>query len=266
MAPKRETALDAWGRELAYACEAADLTGKQLAERLHVVPSTVSQWMNGRRTPHLEDVERCDQVLGTNGYLVRYFKQWVTPEVPSVWADQWRMAEAHANMIQSYDASAIPGILQTPEYARAVIGLNRHSPIDLDERVHRRIERQAILNDQNPPMCIFVIDEYALYRMFGGPKVMIDQLVRLLDYATWPNILIKIIPEGTEYYAGSSFMILRLDDANVVNLDDALNGRIIDGRGEIAEVNKIWEEIREVALPCNQSVELIEKAIKKWES
>jgi transcriptional regulator with XRE-family HTH domain len=265
MAPKRETALDAWGKELAYACEAAGLTGRQLAETLHVAPSTLSQWMNGRRTPHLDDVNRCDQALSTNGYLVRYFERWVTPEVPSVWADQWQVAEAHANLIQSYDAYTVPGLLQTPDYARAVIGLHRHSPIDLEERVRRRLERQAVLNDENPPMCIFVIDEYALRRMFGGQKVMIQQLMRLLEFATWPNIVLKIVPLGTEYYAGSSFMILRLDGAEVINLDDVLNGRIIKGVGEAAEINRIWEEIRESALAFEQSVELIEKVIKEWE-
>src|SRR5690349_3791551 len=100
MAPKRETALAAWGRELSHACESARITGKQLASMLNVAPSTVSQWANGKRTPHLDDVKRCDEALGTNGFLARYFERWVTREIPSEWADKWLKAEASANLVQ----------------------------------------------------------------------------------------------------------------------------------------------------------------------
>lgn len=266
MAPKRETALDAWGRELAYACEAAGLTGKQFAEVLHVAPSTVSQWMNGRRTPHLDDVKRCDESLHTNGYLTRYFEKWVAREIPSEWADQWREAEVQANLLQSYDPSVVPGLLQTPDYIRAVLGHNRHSSIDIDERVRRRLDRQAVLDDGNPPMCIFVIDEYALRRLVGGARIMVDQLARMLDLATRDNIVVKIVPMGTDYYVAPSFMIARLDGVDLVNLEDALIGRILEERAAVVEIAKIWEDIREVALPPKDSIQLIEKAMSQWET
>ncbi|MCO6010757.1 helix-turn-helix transcriptional regulator [Actinoallomurus purpureus] len=266
MAPKRETALDVWGRELAYACEAAALTGKQLAERLHVAPSTVSQWMNGRRTPHLDDVNRCDEALGTNGYLGRYFEKWVTREIPAVWTDRWLSAEAHANMIQNYDLAVIPGLLQTPDYARAVIQFNRHLSIDIDELVRRRMSRQAILNDENPPMCIFVIDEYVLRRMVGDKKVMFDQLAHVRDLAQWSNIVVKIVPAGTNCYAGGPFMIAKLDGVEIANLDTALRGQVIEKPEQVAEIGRIWEDIRELALSPKDSLTLIERVAKEWEA
>lgn len=265
VAPKRETALEAWGRELQHACGAAGMTGKQLAETLHVVPATVSQWMNGRRTPHLKDVERCDAALGTHGYLARYFKKWVTQEIPSEWQDKWLSAEIRATLVQNFELSVIPGLLQTEAYARTVIGYNRHSSIPVNERVRRRMARQAILTDDNPPMCIFVIDEYALHRPVGGRDVMVEQLKLLVDLATRPNVVIKIVPSGTEYYAGTPFMIARFDGIEVVNLDDALSGRVIEGHRDVAEINKIWEDIREAALSQNDSRELIEKVMKEWD-
>lgn len=265
MAPKRETALDAWGKELRYSCEAAGMTGKQLAEELHVTPATVSQWMNGKRTPHIEDVGRCDEILGTNGYLTRYFQKWVTPEIPTEWDDRWLTAEALANMLQNFELSVIPGLLQTEDYARAVIQQNRHSSFDIEERVRRRMERQSILDDENPTMCIFVIDEYALRRLVGSREIMVEQLKRLRDLAAQKNIVIKVVPSGTEYYAGSPFMIARLDRAEVVNLDDALKGHVIEGHADIAEINKIWEDIREAALPPADSLELIEEVSKEWQ-
>lgn len=266
MAPKRETALDAWGKELRYACEAAGMTGKQLAEELHVAAATVSQWMNGKRTPHVEDVARCDEKLGTNGYLTRYFEKWVTREIPTEWDDRWLTAEAQANMLQDFEPSVLPGLLQTEDYARTVIGYNRHSSIDVEEGVRRRLERQTILNDENPTMCIFVIDEYALRRPVGGRDIMVEQLKRLRDLAAQLNIVIKVVPSGTEYYAGTPFVIARLDGAEIVYLDDALRGRVIEGHAEVVEINKIWEDIREAALPPADSLGLIEEVLKEWES
>jgi hypothetical protein len=173
-------------------------------------------------------------------------------------------AEAQANLLQDFELSVIPGLLQTPDYARAVLQYNRHAPIDIEERVRRRIKRQAILTDDNPPMCIFVIDEYALHRMVGGKEVMLEQLTRLRDLASQPNIVIKIVPSNTEYYAGCPFMVARMDSIEIVNLDDALSGRVIKERGKVVEIVKIWEEIREAALSSKESLQLIEKVMEKW--
>ncbi len=264
MAPKRETALDSWGKELGLACEATGLTGRQLAEKLHVAASTVSQWINGRRTPHIQDVERCDAALGTNGYLARYFERWVTREIPTEWDDKWLTAEAHANLLQNFELFVIPGLLQTPEYARAVLQYNRHSSIDIEERVRRRIERQAILTDENPPMCIFVIDECAIRRTFGDKKVMAEQLTRLRELASQPNIVVKLVPLGAEYYPAGPFMIVRFNKTELANLDTTLDGQVVEGEHEVAEITKIWEDIREAALPPKESIELIEEVMAEW--
>ncbi|MDN3354754.1 helix-turn-helix transcriptional regulator [Actinomadura sp. DC4] len=265
MAPKRETALEAWGKELGHACDAAKMTARQLAKSLTVAPSTISQWMNGKRTPHLEDVKRCDDVLGTNGFLARYYERWVTREIPSEWDDAWLAAEGLANLIQNYELSVIPGLLQTENYARAVMRFTRHSPIDVEERVHRRVVRQKILTDENPPMCIFVIDEYALRRLVGGPDVMVEQLAYLCECAKRPNIVAKVIPAGIEYYSTLPFMIAELDNAKLVNVDDILSGRVVEGNGDVVEASKIWEDVREAALPPKDSMKLIEKVIEEWQ-
>ncbi len=265
MAPKRETALDTWGTELGLACDAAGMTGRRLAETLHVAASTVSQWMNGRRTPHLDDVKRCDEVLGTNGYLARYFERWVTREIPSEWVDKWLSAEANANLLQNFEISVIPGLLQTENYARAVMRFARHSALDVEERIQRRMDRQRILNDENPPMCIFVIDEYILRRPTGGPEVMVEQLIHLRECTKLPNVVIKVVPSGTEYYSTLPFMIAELDGVKITNVDDALSGRVVEVNGEVVEVGKIWEDVREAALPPKDSLELIEKVIEEWQ-
>lgn len=266
MAPKRETALDSWCKELALACDASPLSRRQVAESVRVAPSTLSQWINGKRTPHVKDVQRCDDALGTNGYLARYFERWVTHELPPEWDDKWLAAEARANLLQDYELSAVPGLLQTKNYASAVMQFARHSPLDVEERIRRRLERQAILSDDNPPLCIFVIDEYVLRRPMAGPEVMVEQLAHLLECVARPNIVIKVIPSDTLYYSALPFMIAELDGAKITNLDDALSGRVIERNGEITEITKIWEDIREAALPPKESAELIKGVMKEWEA
>lgn len=266
MAPKRETALDAWGKELAHACESAGMTGRQLAEALHVAPSTVSQWMHGRRTPHVEDVERCDGLLATNGYLARYFNRWVAREIPASWTGGWRAAEAQAEVINSFDLSVVPGLLQTEDYARAILRFSQHPAVDFEELTHRRMERQAVIDGENPPLCIFVIDQSALWRMVGDADIMSAQLARLCDLATRPNVVVKVIPSGVEYYAGCPFMLLWLDGTEIVALDDAFRGRVVEDRVVVAAVRKIWEGIREAALTPGDSLNLIKGVMSEWEA
>lgn len=264
MAPKRRTALEKWGRELGHAIDASEISARQLAQDINVAPSTISNWVGGKRMPDVKDVQRIERALGTNGYLERTLVEWVSEEVPSEWRDKWLAAEKLAHMVFNFELSVVPGLLQTEDYARTVIQYNRHAPFDAEQRVRRRMERQEILTDTNPPTCVFVIDEYVLHRNVGGPKIMAEQLAHLHDLAEQPNVVIKVVPTGTEYYAGCPFMLARLNGKEIANLDDTLTGRVIEGNDDVTEVAKIWEDIREAALPPKESLEVIEKAFESW--
>lgn len=261
-----ETAQDAWCMELSNAIDHVGMKGREFAQAMGVAPSTVSQWLKGKRTPDIEDIRRCDEKLGTNGYLTRYFERWVTREFPSEWADRWLAAERRANLLQAYESSVMPGLLQTENYARAIMTLARHSPIAVEERMRRRLERQQIFRDENPTMCVFVLDEGVLRRNIGGPDVMLEQSEHLRDAANEPYIVVKVVPSGTEYYAAYPFMLAELDGAKVVSIDDVLMGRVIEGNGDVAEVTKIWEDIREAALSPRESLVLIEGVINEWQT
>lgn len=269
MAPKRETALELWGYEFARAREAAGFSSQvALAghEGVHVSVSLIKHWETGRRLPSREDLADCEKVLGTNGYLGRLLEKWVSREVPAEWRDKWVSAEARATLIHNFELSVIPGLLQTENYARAVLRHNRRTSIDIEEGVRARLARQAILTDGNPPTCLFVIDEYALRRNLGGREVMAEQLIRLRELAEQPDIIVQTVPSGAEYYAGCPFMIVRFDGTEIANLDDALRGQIIEGRDEIAELTRIWEDIRRAALSPKESLKLIEKVTAEWTS
>ncbi|HEU5156329.1 MAG TPA: helix-turn-helix transcriptional regulator [Streptosporangiaceae bacterium] len=269
MAQKRETALELWGYEFARAREAAGF-GSQVAfaahDNVHVSASLIAHWETGRRLPRKEDLADCEKVLGTNGYLARLLDKWVSREVPTEWQDKWLSAEARATLIHNFELSVVPGLLQTESYARAVLRHNRRASIDVEEGVRARLARQAILGDGDPPTCLFVIDEYALRRNVGGPEVMVEQLTHLRDLAEHPDIVVQIVPSGVDYYAGCPFMLARFDGTEIANLDSALRGQIVEGHDEVAQITRVWEDIRRAALSPKESLELIEKVIAEWTS
>jgi hypothetical protein len=145
-----------------------------------------------------------------------------------------------------------------------VLKFNRRTSIDIEERVQARLERQAILDGDNPPTCVFVIDEYALRRPAGGRKVMAEQLARLRELAERPDIIVQIVPSDAEYYAGCPFMIAKFDGVEIANLDSALRGQIVEARDDIFELTIIWEDIRRAALSPKESLKLIDKVRQEW--
>ncbi|WP_395111278.1 Scr1 family TA system antitoxin-like transcriptional regulator [Actinomadura sp. SCN-SB] len=272
MAPKRETALQLWGKELAHAREAAGLTGKQLAEAIYVAPSTIGMWETGKRVPKLKELRLCEDKLGTRkpdagedapGYLERLLVKWVSRDISPEWSE-WKEVEEQASTVLWYELSVVPGLLQTPDYARAVLQYNHQAPMDLEQRVLDRLERQAVLEQGDPPTCVFVMDEYAIRRCVGGPKVMHEQLVRLLELAEHPDIIMQIIPAGTEYSVSCPFVIAKVDGAEIAHLDDALTGRMIEGHEKVSQIVKTWQRIHSAALPDKASLELMEKVAESW--
>ena len=267
MAPKRETALELWGYELARAREAAGMTGKQLAEALYVVPSTVSQWENGKRTPHLKDVERIEEVLGTNGYLKRYLVKWVPREISPQWLE-WIGIEENAETLLSFEHSVVPGLLQTEDYAQAVLSHDRYSPIDLDERLRSRLERQRILDDDNPPTAVFIIGEVALHYQVGSRETMHEQLTHLIELAMRPEVIIQVVPQDAGYHAGltGAFAIAKVNGREVALQDGIWRGQVLEGRAEVAALAKAWQHILAMALSAEASKELIERLAKSWKA
>lgn len=96
---------------------------------------------------------------------------------------------------------------------------------------------------------------------------MAEQLAHLQELADQrPNIVVKIVLTGTEYYAACPFMIARIDGKEIAFMDALLRGKVVEAEDDVTEVIKTWEGIREVALPSKESLEMIGKAIESWKS
>jgi transcriptional regulator with XRE-family HTH domain len=156
------------------------------------------------------------------------------------WFQAYVGLEAAASLIRNYEVQFVPGLLQTEDYARAVILLaNKGQPKEeIDRRVQLRMERQQLLSRTNPPRFWAIIDEAALRRPIGGPAVMRGQLEHLAKMAELPNITIQMIPFGFGGHAGAGgqFSLLRFPDQtmpDVVYVEQLTSALYLDKREDV---------------------------------
>jgi transcriptional regulator with XRE-family HTH domain len=263
---ERRTWLHYWAAELVAWREFRGMTQSRLADAINYAESTVAMIETAKRKPKPDFVERCDDVLQTGGALKRLMDELVERELVPDWLDRWRQIEGLSTELNWFEIFVIPGLLQTPEYARAILAAGHTRPLDLDAQVRARLERQAILTRDDPPMMVAVMDDNAVRRVIGGEKVMHDQLMHLLELAEQPHIRLQIIPHDVGAYAGLTgpFVIATLDGEQVVYQEAALRGHIVEGHADVAAFKRMWAALRADALPRKASLDLISKVAKQW--
>ena len=265
--------LRVFGAELRHYRTRAGWSQEQLGARVYCSADLVGKVENGQRAPTEEFTAACDALpeLGTDGALGRlrdllrdYLKQRAYPG----WFHRWPEKEASAKTLRWFELVAVPGLLQTEDYARAVLGTQvMATDEDIEEMVRGRLERQTILVSDRRPMLWVIMDEGVLRRPVGGPKVMHEQLTELAEAARRPNIVLQVIPLAVGAHQGMSgnFVIADFADAPcAVYQDTAARGQIIDDADDIAAVTVMWDTLKSEALPRSASLELVEEAATTW--
>ena len=172
--------------------------------------------------------------------------------------------EAEASAISSYHAQLVPGLLQTAEYASAVMQtLVFSQPELINERLAVRLARQAVLARDPPPQFWTILDEAVLRRPVGAPDVMRRQLMRLVEASERPMVTIQILPFEVGAHRGmeGSFIVLEFEDGGTESTlvyCEGMTGGVF--RSKPAELRSYWmsfEALRSVALPPDRSVEFI---------
>ncbi|MCO5992415.1 helix-turn-helix transcriptional regulator [Actinoallomurus sp. WRP9H-5] len=240
----------------------------QLAKAINYSESAVGMVETARRKPKVDFVKRCDDALGTGGALRRLLKELVERELIPDWLDRWRIIEEQATALNWFEALLIPGLLQTPDYARAVFEKSgQPASQDIEAQVRTRVERQQILERDEAPMFVAVVDEGVLHRAVGGPRVMREQLLYLVQLCeARSDIVVQVIPGDTGAYAGLAgpFVIATMDGDEFVYLDTALYGQVAESADDLAIVKRMWESLRAEALPRQASLNLIKKVAERW--
>lgn len=171
--------------------------------------------------------------------------------------------EAEAESVLNYESLFVPGLLQTEEYAHAVIRgtIPTLSKEEVRSRVEARMQRQTLLSGEQPLHLWAVVDEAALHRKVGGPKTMRDQLRKLIEVSEEPNITLQVIPYGAGAHPGmhGNFTILKYgnDNPDVVYIESIANDLFLEESTEIARYMLVFEHLRAIAVSPEQSRRLI---------
>ncbi|MEO3746225.1 helix-turn-helix transcriptional regulator [Plantactinospora sp. B5E13] len=246
----------------------AEMTQEAFGRGIGFCASQVSAVENGTRSLSLEYVRGADVALKTGGLFERMVIRLKLDGDPG-WLRERIEIEQKAEALRWFENAIIPGLLQTEAYAHAIFASARVLSADeVAERVAGRMERKSILSRAKPPQMMVVLDEGALHRPVGGPKVMHDQLLHLATVAAeMPNVWVQVVPTEVGAYAGLTgpFVIATLPgDENLAYLDNYLEGMVVHDPTEITSMVKAWELIRTEALPHKQSMQLILEVAERW--
>jgi transcriptional regulator with XRE-family HTH domain len=261
--------------------EAAHLTCEEVAEHLECSASKISRIETGRVSVSPRDVRDLLDLYGVPGGQRDGLIQLARDSRQKGWwhaysdAIQPRFAtyiglESAASEIRIYEVALIPGLMQTQEYARAVIaagsvGARREA---VERAVAVLLARQPVLTGDDPPRLWTVLDEAALRRRVGGAGLMRLQLEHLLDLAGLPNVAIQVLPFGAGAHPamGRPFVILGFPeraDSDVVYLEDLTSALYLEDADEVDRYNVFFNHLRATALSFGDSVSLIRSILKE---
>ncbi|MDX3660411.1 helix-turn-helix transcriptional regulator [Streptomyces sp. ID05-26A] len=234
----------------------SELTGAALAVRLGWDPSKVSTLENGKYRPSEIDLVQYLSMLGKDIDFFEDFKRrfrYAFEEYIVQISDNLRtlaMAESTSVKVTSYDAQAMPGLSQTPEYADSLYRMGGYIVEErIPEAVQCRIDRQAILNRHDRPACLFYIHEHALRTQVGDAQTMEDQYAKLLFGA--PTI--RIVPASAKLVA-TSCVLWEYEKAMPVAFTSTDLAKVfVQDPAAIARTRLLFDRLAEVALDEEQS-------------
>ncbi|MER7044577.1 helix-turn-helix domain-containing protein [Streptomyces jumonjinensis] len=255
--------LDYYGSELRRKREAAKLSQQKLGDCIFCTGSLIGQIETAKKVPTRDFSERIDVALGADGMFSRLVGLVLRSQLPS-WFQPYAEMEAKAAYISSFQVQLVDGLLQTEEYARALLGVRTED--DLDAQVAARMERQRILEKSNPPAMWVVLSEAVLHQEIGGKAVMRHQLDHLLSLRNQKWVQLQILPFEIGAHSGTegSFNVLRFeDDPDIVYTEDFVQGHMTANPEAVREGSLRYDHLQAAALSVEDSAALIARVMEE---
>jgi transcriptional regulator with XRE-family HTH domain len=261
--------------ELRALRESAGLTREDVADRTGINTVTLYRIENARARPQartlmtlLDLYEVAEERKAELGAMLRDARQrgWLQAYesmLPQPYTTYIGF-EAEAASIWNYETLFVPGLLQTEDYASAVTraGIPGGTDDEIGRRVEVRMQRQQVLEGDNPPGLWVIMDEAAIRRQVGGSAVMRAQLDRLVQAAALPHITLQLIPFSAGAHAGmlGSFVLMQFDDeavSDVIYLDSMAGTLFLESGGELRRYRLAFEYLRADAVSPDGSRALL---------
>jgi transcriptional regulator with XRE-family HTH domain len=267
------------GMELRRLREGVELTIEQVAERLEVSDSKISRIENGQVSATARDVRDIATLYGVTGQRLNNLMQLARETREKPWWQQYSdmdvdyaAYEAEASSFLMFGPLIIPGLLQTADYARALIRAIRYdlTSKEIERRVEFRIKRQALLTENGPPTLWAVLDEGILYRMIGDRRIMCEQLKHLVEMASLPNLTLQVLPFSGGEHAGldGPFVVIRFpeqNDQDMIYFEHTGREHYVDDPNSISLYLSLFDHIRATALKPDDSLKLLHRRAEELE-
>jgi transcriptional regulator with XRE-family HTH domain len=250
-----------FGAELRRRRIAAGMSQDELGRAINFSAALVGRVETAGRMPSQDFADRCDEVVHTDGFFGR-FRELVKREAFPSWFGPFVGYEEKATKICNWDNRIVPGLLQTEEYARAVMraGRPREAPEIIERDVAARMDRQAILARENPPLLWCVLDEAVLRRPVGGAETMREQLKRLVEVADSANVVVQVLPFAVTEHPGADGSLTILEFASeppIAYVEGWRNERLVESAADVADAIMTFDLIRAAALSRGASLDMI---------
>ncbi|NUR83594.1 MAG: helix-turn-helix domain-containing protein [Nonomuraea sp.] len=258
----------AFGNELRRLREAQGWSLDAFGARVGYSGTMVGYFERAKRTVPEKFVAAAEESLGLEGELAALWRE-INPKIAPRWFREWPKIEAAARSIRSWEPLIVPGLLQTPAYARAVLkGRPGATDEEVEQALKARLHRQTIFERPAPPMFIAVMDEGVLHRPIGDRAAMRQQLERLSALTDHPKITIQIVPLGSGQTTGllGGFAIAQLPNGrDWAYLESASSGQVTDRMDEVQAISLRYDMIRAWAHPLQATRNLISETLARYE-
>jgi hypothetical protein len=270
------------GAQLRRLREAAGISREDAGYHIRASGSKISRMELGRVSFKERDVIDLLELYGITDHSERDKMMQLTHEAnaPAWWqkyqdvVPDWFAVyvglEEAAQLIRVYEVQFVPGLLQTEEYARAVVqqGAPGLDPAEVERRVAVRMGRQQLLGKDSPPRLWAIVDEAALRRPMGGREVLVAQIERLMDAVSEPYITLQVMPfrYGGHAAEGGAFTIMRFPEADLPDMVymEYLTGALyLDKPDEVERYAAVMERLSVAGTAPDRTREILAGMLKE---
>ncbi|MFE3070480.1 Scr1 family TA system antitoxin-like transcriptional regulator [Streptomyces sp. NPDC059247] len=260
--PEPTEGLKAFGAVLQVFRNRAGLTQEQFAELVGYSVATVGSVEQGRHLPSVTFVNRAEEILDAFGAIRAAAKHLTRRRGLARWFQQWAQLELTAVTLYTYENRLVPGVLQTPAYARTLF--EKQIPATGDDEIEAllsaRVERAKLLTERPHTIYSFIIEEHVLRRLTGGPEVMKEQLDHIIEMSTRRNVDIQIMPQSREHHAGLDGPVQLLETPEnqwYAYCEGQENGLLFSDSKVVSILQKRYARMRAQALSAEDSLSLL---------
>jgi len=261
----RQAAWEFFGAELKRRREEAGFTQVELGARVFVSGGYIGQFEQAIRKPQFDVAQRIDALLQSGGFFERMWRKLIDDKRYADYFAEVVELERTATKICEFAPTLVPGLLQTPAYARAVMLAGNPFITDeyIEEKVTARRERARILDDATRPVYWAILHEHVLRVPVGGAGEMAEQLDHIASLVRQRRIAVQVLPYAVGAYPlmGRMVQLMEFGDAPPTAYTEAVySGNLLDDPALVKRVQGAYDLLRAAALPPEASLVLIESA------